>query len=295
MRKYIKSLLLFLLFFYIGVHKTNAQLSLYVKPWISYSSIQPKDLNNTINSTNYMHSQRAATVPGYSYKGKLPEIGAGFDYGGEIVFILNDLLEAGLGFDFITREEKASIQIDNNGTYEEKFRQQISTLPIKLNMYFNFFKPRFSNIKMKLYLTGGLDYHFSNCELSYESIAGTNTDINEKNVDIKADDYGLGFHFGIGNNIKVKSNIYLFLELSYMYYKPSDWEGDYRIIEQDPYNFLKIAGPLVYYKEQCGDDLISRINMFFYVPTDNEEYINPRKAVIDFSHLAIKLGIKLGL
>ncbi len=295
MRKYIKSLLLFLLFLSIGVHKVNAQLRLYVKPWISYSSVQPQDLNNAINSTNYMHSQRAATLPGYSYDGKLNEIGAGFDYGGEIIFILNDVLEAGLGFDFISREEKASIHNDYNGTYEEKFRQQISTLPIKLNVYWNFFKPRFSNIRMKLYLTGGLDYHFSSYKLAYESITGTNTDINEESIDITADEHGLGFHLGIGNDIRLMSNMSLFLELSYMYYKPSDWEGDYRIIQQDPYNFLNIAGPLVYYKEQWGDDLIHRINMFFYVPTDREEYINPRKAVIDFSHFAVKMGMKINL
>ncbi|MFO7889882.1 MAG: hypothetical protein R6V04_06040 [bacterium] len=293
MKKYITNILIFFLLFYIGT--ADAQLKLCIKPWISYSSIQPQDLNNVINSTNYLHSQMESTIPGYNYEGKLNKIGSGIDYGGEIILILNNSFEIGLGFDMIKRGNKTSIQNEYNGTYVEKFRQEISTLPIKLNMYYNLFRPTLNNIMMNFYLTGGLDYHFSNCRLFNETISGTNTDITEESVEKTATDYGLGFHVGIGNEIFLLSNISLFFEVNYMSYKPSDWEGDYRMIQQDPYNFLRIAGPLVYYKEQWGDDLINRINMFFYVPTDSEEYINPRKAVIDFSHFAIKLGMKLSL
>lgn len=279
----------------MGVSKTNAQLKLCIKPSISYSSIQPQDLNNVINSTNYLHSQMKLNIPGYNYEGKLNKFGTGINFGGEIIFFLNNRLGIGLGFDMIRRQEKTSIQNEDNGTYLEKYNQEISTLPIKLNIYYNLFKPSLEFIKMNLYLTGGLDYHFSKCHLLYETIPSTKTDLTEESEKISAHYNGLGFHLGIGNDISLLPNLSLYCEVSYMSYKPSDWEGDYIAIQKDPYYRITVAGPLVYYKEYWKDDLIDRLNIFYFVPSNNEDFVNPRKATIDFSNFSIKMGIKLNM
>lgn len=293
MKKYNYNILLVFLLFYLGISKSNAQLKFYFKPSISYSSIQPQDLNNTINSANFIHSQIKSTIPIYYYEGKFDKFGNGIDFGGEVVFLLNNTLGIGAGFTMIERVQKSTVLIDYYGSYSEKLNQKISTLPIYLNIYYYFLKPSINFVKINTYLTGGLDFHFSTYDFSYGTIAGTNTEITEGAVNGTANHNGLGFHFGIGGDIPLLSKILLNFEASYMFYRPSDWNGDKTTIQQDPYSLISIAGPLVYYQEYWEDELINKLDIMYTVPSNDENYVNPRKAKIDFSHFSIKMGIIL--
>ena len=180
------------------------------------------------------------------------------NFKGEFLYNLSPHFSIGLGFEYLTKKNKGAITLseENSDTiyeggyyytyslidnYSEEPSYTLGAIPITLNIYYFMTLHK----KVEAFFVGGIGYYFGT--LTYDNPYQSDTDYKEDYFSTADDTYlftrvqddsyegtgtykkatcnTIGFHGGIGVDIKLFSNISLVAEGIYRYVKFKDWNG----------------------------------------------------------------------
>ena len=268
----------------------QAQLRLSFKATGGYGTISPGDINAVIKSKDNMLKD-LASIYGYTKEGALEKINWGLNFEGEFILNLTDNLGIGLGSGYIQWKKRSttSLIIETVGTINNNAEPNITTIPIKISVYY--FYPGAS--KMNIFLKGGIGYYFGKITLSLEEDI-VSTSIVEAWQVFKVKDNGIGFHGGIGFEYNIVQNIAFFVEGAGRYAKLKDWKGEVTYKDWLDQLTEKRSGTFWYYEFERYGKYYPNVDIKEDKPTD-PHFKNLRKFECNLSGLSLKVGIRIKL
>ena len=263
---------------------------------------------------------------------------------GEVLFNLSPSFSIGLGVEYLSKNNKGTItfseansdtiyeigyyymySLDDN--YSEEPSYKLQAIPVTLNFYY--FMP-FSS-KIEAFFVGGIGYYFGT--LTYNNPYQSATDYQEDYYSTAYDTYlftwvqddsyegassikatcnTIGFHGGVGVDIKLFSNISLVAEGIYRYVKFKEWDGSWNDdwtwderwgwsdvgYEEDSGSVSdEWSGKIWYFEEYENSDIgkwYQKVSLPEREPTALEgEIRNVRHAAINLNGFSIRLGVKI--
>ena len=215
------------------------------------------------------------------YSGEVKPLHLGYDFCAEVLFPLNDHFFIGLGADFFISERENRIEFSNQSLSSLLITNpKAQALPIRLSLsYFPI---------SSLYFKIGGEYFFARSTYLYRYRAGDY--FQEWKGESKAN--GLGVAGGMGYIQKLNNNISLFLESTGRYAKIKGFTGKNDYKESTGYEFSE-AGKLYSYDIRVSGERSYQV-MFIREKKPSEGGVtNVRPAMIDFSGLTLRIGIKI--
>ncbi|GAF76815.1 unnamed protein product, partial [marine sediment metagenome] len=260
---------------------------------------------------------------------------------GEILFNLSPSFSIGLGVEYLIKKNKGDLTIDyeDSGTFDgpgyyyNVFHEandlwepeyKLSAIPITFNVYF--FIP-IDSIG-EVFITGGVGFYFGRLEYNepYEYIEEyledyygdddtywyswiDNYSFTETYI-YEAKCNQIGFHGGIGFDIKLLSNISLVVEGNYRYVNFKNWEGsgsdnwswdetwgwsDLGYSEDSGSGSESWEEGKIWYWEYNDSDTEKQYKRIFLLeeePEVSEEIKNVRQAEINLNGFSLRLGIR---
>ena len=223
------------------------------------NNINGGDLNGAIRDYKELIKDLNDYYYGTDHSADWKELSWIQNFKGEVLFNLSPNFSIGLGFEYLTKKNKGTITFseDNSDTiyengyyytysridnYSEEPSYKLVAIPVTLNIYY--FMP-FSK-KVEAFFVGGIGYYFGT--LTYDNPYQSDIDYKEDYYSAADDTYlfswveddldegtgtykatcnTIGFHGGMGVDIKLSSNISLVAEGIYRYVKFNDWEGSW--------------------------------------------------------------------
>ncbi len=209
---------------------------------------------------------------GVTGEGEIEQIHSGLDLEGDIIFYLSPRLGISLGSGYIygNKVKDANKVILSGFTYA--YGMKMSAIPVRLGVHYSL--PMSSRIR--IFLNGGVGYYFAKWSESIDWMAST--------TDQEAKASGIGFHGGVGLELKLASPIAFILEGQGRHVKIGGFEGK-------KLNFLE--GNLYYYETSFMENWNPRVDII-----DIDGFIpigvrNLREAKVDFSGFTFRAGIKI--
>jgi len=262
---------------------------------------------------------------------------------GEILFNLSPSFSMGLGVEYLIKKNKGNLTsdyedsetFDESGYYYNVFIEandlwepeyKLSAIPITFNVYF--FIP-ISSIG-EVFITGGVGFYFGRLEynephqydedlqadyylddgtylfsLEYDYYSEEGTYIYEAKCN------QIGFHGGIGFDIKLFSNISLVVESNYRYINFKDWNGNWEEEWSWDEEWKWSDEPYIYYDSDSGSESWEEGKIWYWEYDDSDtekqykdmflldekpeasgEIKNVRPAEINLNGFSLRLGIR---
>jgi opacity protein-like surface antigen len=215
---------------------------------------------------------------GETIDGGIKKIHFGLDLEGEVVFYLTSRFGISVSSGYIygnkgVEENKIAFM---NQTYSDGMK--VSAIPVRLGVYY--YLPLSSRIRF--FLNGGAGYYFAKWSENYRNEFNSNVFTRDQ----KAKASGIGFHGGVGFELKLVPHIVFIFEGQGRYVKIGSFKG-----ERDS------AGreTTLYYWEQqifANLDWYPKVDLWPYEPF-GVHIRNVREATVDFSGFTFRAGIKI--
>jgi hypothetical protein len=214
--------------------------------------------------------------------GSFNPVHLGFNFGGDVVFRLNSNWAVGLGTEFLEAKKTTNILFQSPAkTWDWEYYGKLSAVPLILSVFY--FLPL--DDKFTLEFHAGLGYYFAKTQLDSRT-KGSETDTYI--IDAKAN--GLGFHGGVGLEMKLASNVSLLVEAAGRYASISGFTGNVTMGGGGGWD-----GTLYYFEgttSYFGN--YSYIDLNISAPS-GEAFTTVREAKIDFSGLSFRVGVVIGI
>jgi len=160
------------------------------------------------------------TNEGFTNSGEYEPANRGVDLGADLVLQLTSKIGVGFGAGYIQASKESKMTSLKSGrTVEMKARPEASAVPIKAGIYFNYPLNKTFNLSLNV----GVGYYLAEISTIYRF--EEDGDWLEFNQEAKAN--RLGFHGGIGLEIRLSSKISLLIEGLGRYAKFRGFEGTY--------------------------------------------------------------------
>jgi len=220
-----------------------------------------------------------------SLKGNAKPDAVHLDYifGGEASFELFPQLYLGIGVTHFQGKKKSEMEFTKDTIAVNLVTQpEIKATPIRA---FLTFYPLPS-----VYLKGGVEYYCASCSYFYSIQEGSYW----KKWQGRTTARGLGLLAGLGTQWNLSSNLAIFIETDIRYARIQGFKG--KDVSSDSLGSeYTEEGTLYYYRAVITQDK-SFPQLFILKKPPAEAWIqDPRQAVVDFSGLALRLGIRLTL
>lgn len=200
-----------------------------------------------------------------------------------IIIPLVTRLGVGVGLEYFRTSKTSTITgFKTEGEAVSTLEPVIEVIPVKISLVYSF--PL--SAKWTLLPYAGVSFHFSKFLFTWDYIEGDF----QQTTDIDASGRSLGFHGGLGCDLKLSSNIALSLEAEGKYAKIPDYEGTYEVRNNAGYWETR-RGPVYFieYTETSGKTyagfLASQMK-----PSDSS-ILSVKQLEIDLSGIRIKAGI----
>lgn len=202
-------------------------------------------------------------------------------YGGEFTIPIGSNFFLGFGADHFLSESEGLVELQEFPALEIRTRPRFEALPIRL--FISFYPVR------SFYLKTGIEYYFARCEYFYRFLDGTYW----KQWHGRAKAKGSGILAAMGLDLRLGSGISFVVEATSRFAKISGFKGTDRSIDSDGIEYIE-EGTLYYYKAKGSvEDSFPLLFIRLREPTEDVIISDPRRAIIDFSGLSLKAGLRL--
>ena len=218
---------------------------------------------------------------GVSPEGKIDSLGPLLMFGGEGTLPLSPRLFLGLGVDYFRGKKSGSLNYIR-GLDETVFtaRPEISALPIRAFVLYRLFPHFYARI--------GLEYFFSQCHYFYR----LESDTFWQQWKGEARAQGVGALGGFGLTFDLSSSLGLFLEVNGRYAEISGFEGTDQYEESTGLTAVE-NGKMYFYKAELqGNKTFPLLYIRNRIPSE-PGVAEPREAVVSFSGLSLKAGLRI--
>ena len=207
---------------------------------------------------------------GVSGEGEIEKIRYGLDLEGDVILYLTPRFGISLGSGYIygTKAKDANKVILLGQTYA--YGMKMSAIPVRLGVYY--YLPLSS--RSRFFLNGGVGYYFAKWSESIDWDASTSPQ--------EAKASGIGFHGGVGYELRLVSSISIVLEGQGRYVKIGEFKGK---------KLDSIEGTLCYYESQMLGKWYPRVDVIDGLTPIGVR--NIREAKVDFSGFTFRAGIKI--
>ncbi len=261
----------FILIFFLGAGFTSgAQFGLRL--FGGAGTLSPADINQGTKGWTDQHAGFYTSF-GYSRSGEVKPVNMSLEGGVDLLVYLTPRIALGIGAGYI-QGKRASEVVLTKGTEEIKITSQptLSAKPIRLSLFFEI-----PADNLNIYLNLGSDYYLAKYTWDWEFP-------DEWELNQSATANGLGFHGGIGFEIRVSPNVAFFVEGTGRYAKVKGFEGTEKGMEGGV--TWEGSGTLFYLEGTDYPVLFIREEM----PTG---YKVAREANVDFSGFSVLAGLKM--
>ena len=214
-------------------------------------------------------------------EGEIEGAHLGYILGGECSFRLSNHFTVGFGIEYFQGKEESLIEFR-----EDSSLQTLTTLPefkaVPIRLFISYYPVPY------FYVKTGIEYYTATCTYLYQFQGEPLWQ--EWNGEAKA--HGFGIMGGLGFEVKFFSVLNFILEATGRYSKIKGFEGtgEYRnsALEQ-----TKDEGKLYFYKAEVSEE--NRFPSLFILEKKPTEagVVAPREAIIDFSGITLRAGIKI--
>ena len=201
-------------------------------------------------------------------------------YGGEFSISIGSNFYIGFGMDYYRGEKESLVELQESPLIEIRTFPKIQALPVRLTLSY-YPIPSF-------YIKTGIEYYFAKCEYYYRLIEDTEW----KEWHGTAKTQGSGVLGALGLDMEVAPWVSFVVEATGRIAKISGFDGSDRSIDQN--GDVYIEEGTLYYSEAkgLGDEYFP---LLFISSTELIEDVlisNPRRAIINFSGVSLKVGFK---
>ncbi|MFQ6108552.1 MAG: hypothetical protein ACE5L7_03245, partial [Candidatus Aminicenantales bacterium] len=202
-------------------------------------------------------------------------------FGGELNFPLSPTFGLGVGVDYFFGSRESRVEFRLNDSIQNYItRPKITAVPLRIFLSFHPFSVS--------YIKTGVEYYFAQCVYLYRVENGELWE--EWKGEAKAHDFG--FFGGFGVEWKIYPPLSLVVEATWRYARITGFEGKNTYRDSEG-SFAKEEGKLYFYQgigpgEKAYPLLFIRRNK----PSGND-VSDPKEAIVDFSGLSLKVGIKI--
>ena len=221
---------------------------------------------------------------GYALQsGSFNPVHLGLGAGGDILFHLTPRLAVGIGTEYIAASKSTSFAFQAPlESIDWEYVGKPSAVPVKLSVFY--FLPL--GDRMKVGIHAGAGYYWADARIESDT-----TGSEEINYLIESKAKGIGFHGGIALEMKLLSNISVFIEAAGRYLSLSGFTGSVTIDE----GAGSWDGTLHYW--EATTSFISRygyIDLLGGPPSGSSIFLS-RDAKIDFSGASLRIGVVIGI
>jgi len=199
----------------------------------------------------------------------------------EVFFPLNNIFSIGLGLDYY-RGELESVVKFNRADFSDFYsaKPRVDAMPI--SFYIASHPVPFISLKV------GIEYYFAKAYYYYRY--QTEDFWQEWSGNAKAQ--GIGFLAGVGYEYEVSPFFKLFIEAVGHYAKIEGFKGTDNYRESTSYTYSE-SGPLFFYQSQINPD--KTVNLLYIRKKKPSEawVVGAKEALLDFSGVSLKAGIKI--
>jgi opacity protein-like surface antigen len=214
-------------------------------------------------------------------EGEIEAAHLGYILGGECSFRLSDHFTVGIGIEYFQGKKESLVEFR-----EDSSIQTLTTLPefkaVPLRLFISYYPVPY------FYVKTGIEYYTATCTYLYQFHGEPLWQ--EWKGEAKA--HGFGIMGGLGFEVKFFSVLNFILEATGRYSKINGFTGtgEYRDSAED---YTTEEGKLYFYKAKVSEE---NIFPFLFIkekkPTD-AGIVAPREAIIDFSGITFRAGIKI--
>jgi len=199
----------------------------------------------------------------------------------EVFFPIDNYFSIGIGLDYYRGELESTVKF-NRENFSDFFsaKPRVDATPISLTIA--------SHPTPFIFLKIGIEYYFAKAYYYYRY--QTEDFWQEWSGNSKAQ--GIGFLGGVGYEYEVSPFVKLFVEAVGHYAKLEGFKGTNNYRESTGYTYSE-SGPLYFYKSQLGSD--KTVNLLYIREKKPSEagVVDAKEALIDFSGVSLKAGIKI--
>jgi len=249
------------------------------------------DINEFFTDFNVRMNNTAGLVVGADVVGGINQINYGPDFEGEFIIELPKNFAVGIGVGYMVRSSDDTTEISISGASESiGIETRFTAVPITLNGYFNL--PL--GAKTKAYIKAGVGYYIGRGTYFVRQearILGLPPVWSEDEGDASSN--GFGFHAGLGIEFNLSDSVAIFFETEARSVNLKNWEG------QNQYNDFLGASESEsvdwYYAEEYDGTIRQWYRTVQIVEEEpsGEDYRSVRKAVISYSGVVLRLGVKI--
>jgi hypothetical protein len=201
-------------------------------------------------------------------------------YGGEFSISIGSNFYIGLGMDYYSGERESLVELRELPLLEIRTRPKIQALPVRLTLSY-YPIPSF-------YIKTGIEYYFAKCEYYYRWMEDTEW----KEWYGTAKTQGSGVLGALGFDMEVSPWLSLVAEATGRIAKISGFNGSDRSIDQDGDEHIE-QGTLYYSEAKgLGDESFPLLFIKSREPIEDALISNPRRAIVDFSGVSLKVGFR---
>lgn len=281
--------IIFVFLFVIPLHAQDSYQKFNLKISGGYGTISGGDVQSMTDGLNDLLAD-ASALGGFTVTDTLENVKWGTDFEGEFVFNIDKNFGVGLGVEYIrrTNDSLAAIEFGALTRLSISWEPVYTAMPIKLSGYYRL--PLGSN--MSAYTKAGVGYY--SAKIAYtirqeEELLGIAV---YEQQDGEAKDKGIGFHGGLGLEMRVAQNVAFFVEGTGRYVNLKDWDVDNTSTSSSGTHFD--TGQFWYAEEYNPESGKFYESLFlFREEPDDPGLRNARKAEISLSGLTIKMGLKV--
>jgi hypothetical protein len=215
-------------------------------------------------------------------EGEIKAAHLGYILGGECSLRLSDHFTVGFGIDYFQGKRESLVEF-KEGSSLQTLTTQPEFKAVPLRLFISYYPVPY------FYIKTGIEYYTATCTYLYQFHGHGEPSWQEWKGEAKA--HGAGIIGGLGFEVKFFSVLNFILEATGRYAKINGFTGtgEYR----DSAELYKTEeGTLYFYKVKVSEENIPFLFILEKKPSD-AGVVAPREAIIDFSGISIKAGIKI--
>ncbi|MCK4646913.1 MAG: SH3 domain-containing protein [Candidatus Aminicenantes bacterium] len=216
-------------------------------------------------------------------EGEIEAAHLGYILGGECSYRLSDHFTVGFGIEYFQGKKESLIEFREGTSL-----QTLTTLPefkaVPLRLFISYYPVPY------FYVKTGIEYYTATCSYLYQFYGHGEPPWQEWKGEAKA--HGFGIMGGLGFEVKFFSVLNFILEATGRYSKIKGFEGtgEYR---DSALLYATEEGTLYFYKAKVSEEnIFPQLFILEKKPTD-AGIVAPREAIIDFSGITFRAGIKI--
>ncbi|MGD2295990.1 MAG: SH3 domain-containing protein [Candidatus Aminicenantes bacterium] len=201
--------------------------------------------------------------------------------GGELSFPIGSNFYLGIGVDYFEGSKENLIVLQASPLVEVRTRPKLEAIPIRLTLSYY---PVSS-----FYLKTGVEYYFAKCEYYYRY----QEDTYWKEWHGRSKVQGSGVLGAVGIDLRVASWLGFVVEVTGRTAKISGFKGSDTSIDSDGLEYVEQGTLYHYITHATGGEDIPLLYIKLRKPSEDVLISDPRRAIIDYSGLSLKVGFKL--